>query len=62
MVATTNNYEALLFEPEKNAYKGAWTEVRQAGSSHFCFSRLTLQGIDLRSHQPSRQLGSAGRK
>lgn len=32
LAAVTNNNEALLFEPEKNAYKGVWKEVSAVDS------------------------------
>jgi hypothetical protein len=52
LAAVTNNNEALLFEPEKNAYKGVWKEVSIVDSSESALDEsLPLsQSFDLTSH------------
>lgn len=43
LAAVTNNNEALLFEPEKNAYKGVWKEVSTV--DNFQHARLTASPL-----------------
>lgn len=55
IAAVTTNHEALLFEPEKNAYKGTWKEVSRF--EYKASAELILLRTDLRFDLAPRQIG-----